>query len=363
MANTRNEIHINQLDNNETTDEQTTAIDNFFADSNKPKEHFFPARGLTERKFEFISDENSVSLFLPGMFKRPCTKGNFHFAVLADKPLAKGNSEVFEIAATFKKEGNKYVYKKKLPHPTKPLRIVKLKFGSQNSALQEYLNTIAANATFLRMKSPLFFDNHSYTIMDKLPGEDLVDYINRDREKNKPLFFTTLERIDMSIALLKALMVLHRFGTHRDIKPENIKILKMNGQYLIYFFDFETFLPKGEKSKDFCGTEVYRAPEILNGEYVDYRADDHSLAIILGLIFRADPRGHKDSASSYNFPGLFNNIHDFDPETKQALKEAIFKLYEVNRNLRASKEDTLKVFDEARATLLNVNQNNRQLRK
>jgi diguanylate cyclase (GGDEF)-like protein len=76
--------------------------------------------------------------------------------------------------------------------------------------------------------------------------------------------------------LLGALGAIHRQGlVHGDIKPENIRLLPSG---LIKLMDFGLMARAGASASP-KGTLAYMAPEILNGERIDARADLYALGI------------------------------------------------------------------------------------
>ena len=70
---------------------------------------------------------------------------------------------------------------------------------------------------------------------------------------------------------------------HRDLKPENIMFIRENsGQIKIKLIDFGLAIMhnKREGVKK-GGTAGYVAPEILNNEIYDYKADLYSAAVVM----------------------------------------------------------------------------------
>lgn len=113
-----------------------------------------------------------------------------------------------------------------------------------------------------------------FIVMEKLPGENL-SFI----QKNKGPF-SLIETRKILLQLASALQYAHSLGeegiVHRDIKPSNIVLDKNGG---IKLTDFGVAGPPRDKDVNIEGTPSYLAPEIINGEAVDYRADIYSLGV------------------------------------------------------------------------------------
>lgn len=113
-----------------------------------------------------------------------------------------------------------------------------------------------------------------FIVMEKLPGENLSEI-----QKSKgPFSLPETRRILLQLA--RALQYAHDLGeegiVHRDIKPSNIVLDKNGG---IKLTDFGVAGPPRNKDVNIEGTPSYLAPEIINGEAVDNRADIYSLGV------------------------------------------------------------------------------------
>ena len=93
--------------------------------------------------------------------------------------------------------------------------------------------------------------------------------------------------IALASQIADALDTAHEHGlVHRDVKPGNVLIARQRGREHCYLADFgltkqsasETGLPETEQ---FVGTPDYVAPELIEGEAADGRADQYSLACLL----------------------------------------------------------------------------------
>lgn len=81
--------------------------------------------------------------------------------------------------------------------------------------------------------------------------------------------------------VLEALIYLHTRGCiHRDLKPENL-LLDSRGYIKLADFGFAKSLDHCEKTRTFCGTPEYVAPEIIKGNGYDRAVDHWALGILM----------------------------------------------------------------------------------
>jgi serine/threonine protein kinase len=120
-------------------------------------------------------------------------------------------------------------------------------------------------------------DGIYYIVMDYAPGGTLKDLLRRG-----PL---AIERA-LSIAeqIAEALDYAHRQGViHRDVKPSNI-LLTVDGRPQLTDFGIAKALYEHEqltRTGTSIGTPEYMAPEQIDGQSVDGRADIYALGIVL----------------------------------------------------------------------------------
>lgn len=126
-------------------------------------------------------------------------------------------------------------------------------------------------------------------IMDELAGQTLQELAGNISLAEVPILVSSL---------CQQLAHLHRLGfVHTDLKPTNIFILGNESDYAARLLDFgfaQSWLgDPAEPARVRGGTPGLVAPEVVNGWYVDGRADQYSLGKMLGHLFPElveDPR-------------------------------------------------------------------------
>jgi len=114
-----------------------------------------------------------------------------------------------------------------------------------------------------------------FIVMEKLHGQDLAEIL-----KQKGAFGLSQTREILS-QVASALQYAHNLGdkgiVHRDIKPSNI-VVDAYGN--IKLTDFGIAGPPRDKEVNIEGTPSYLAPEIINGDRFDGRADIYALGVM-----------------------------------------------------------------------------------
>lgn len=87
--------------------------------------------------------------------------------------------------------------------------------------------------------------------------------------------------------LVMALEDMHRNKiVHRDLKPENLILASKESDFDIKIADFglASFVKEGELLTLRCGTPGYAAPELLNNEGYNEKADIFSAGILMFIL-------------------------------------------------------------------------------
>ncbi|KAJ1979414.1 hypothetical protein H4R34_002838 [Dimargaris verticillata] len=148
-------------------------------------------------------------------------------------------------------------------------------------------NIADTNHPFL-MKLRYSFQNEGqlFLVLDYLPGGDIATQLARHYK------FTEDRCRFYAAEILLGLEQLHQMGiVYRDLKPENM-LLDRQGHILLTDFGLSKQLPVERmdaqglpqyrrRTKTFCGTAEYLAPEMLRGDYYDQGIDFWSLGTCL----------------------------------------------------------------------------------
>jgi len=123
-------------------------------------------------------------------------------------------------------------------------------------------------------------------VMDYVEGDKLFNHITRHKILSERSTAYIMKQIFLMLHYLEEQDIIHR-----DIKPENIlfsKDEKNNLNLKLIDFGLGTHHKKRDMIKK-CGTAGYVAPEILNGEAYDFKADIYSAGIIMYICLLGRP--------------------------------------------------------------------------
>ncbi|CAM2068683.1 Serine/threonine protein kinase [Sulfidibacter corallicola] len=129
------------------------------------------------------------------------------------------------------------------------------------------------------------YQEHAYSVMEFLDGPSLEQYLR----KKSPL--RVGEGLRLALQVLQGLSEAHRHRQiHRDVKPANV-MLNAKGEAVLLDFG----LVRGVRAQELTqagallGTPRYMAPEQINGQRGDHRADIYSLGIMLYEMLLGEP--------------------------------------------------------------------------
>ncbi|EAR91942.2 Serine/Threonine kinase domain protein (macronuclear) [Tetrahymena thermophila SB210] len=129
---------------------------------------------------------------------------------------------------------------------------------------------------------------------------NLLDYVYH--KKNHIL--EEKEAVDLFLQILNGFQSIHEKGIiHRDLKLENVLIqdgiIKIADFGLAKKLDNSPTSTKEHLARSFCGTKAYLAPEVLMGNYYDYKVDIWSLGVLLFvMLFFQFPFGSRQDNPS-----------------------------------------------------------------
>ncbi|CAI2163432.1 3495_t:CDS:2 [Funneliformis geosporum] len=118
--------------------------------------------------------------------------------------------------------------------------------------------------------------NQLFLVLDYYPGGDIATQLAKWHK------FDDARCLFYAAEIVLGIEELHRLGiVYRDLKPENILIGRDGHIVLTDFGLSKQFEPNWQKTKTFCGTAEYLAPEIIRAEEYSYPVDWWSLGTLL----------------------------------------------------------------------------------
>ena len=242
--------------------------------------------------------------------------------------LGKGAYGLVKLA-TFKKTGEKFavkIYEKtRLTDPTKRANV-----NREISILKKihHTNTIS----LVKM-----IENSEYVHLftEFVPGSSLYSYLSK--QPCKKLNETTCKSIFKQI--IGAINYCHSIKiSHRDIKLENILINNKE----VKLIDFGFAIANQTKSRTFCGTPSYMAPELVNrDEYSPFAVDIWALGVLLFAMLCGKFPFHEKHENSL-YAAIRTGRYEIPDSVSESAKELICLMLCVNSEHRGNSEQILR---------------------
>ena len=181
-------------------------------------------------------------------------------------------------------------------------------------------------------------NNYCYFIMEYMPGGNIYTLIKKDT--------STKFNIQLIASIMKdvisATYFLHNMNPiiiHRDIKPENV-LLNENMQAKLTDFGWSTYMQDNIKRLTICGTPIYLAPEIINGQGHDEKVDIWCIGVLLFelLTGKVPFQGNNVDQVKYNIRSLKIS---WPREMDRDGADLISRILKYNPNERISLEQML----------------------
>ena len=170
-------------------------------------------------------------------------------------------------------------------------------------------------------------EGQTFIVMAYYDGETLKRKLTRGRLKVE-------QALEIAAQIADGLAKAHDNGiVHRDIKPANIMISREGS---VKILDFGLAKLAGEtrltKTGSAVGTLMYMAPEQVQGQDVDARADIWALGVLLHEMITGVPpfRGEHEGALLYEIisaepPSMADVVPDLEPELQQLVSRCLEK--------------------------------------
>ena len=184
-----------------------------------------------------------------------------------------------------------------------------------------------------------FEDNtNCYLLMEFIEGGELYSYIPEDGQPK----LSTDQIATIVRDVISAIYYLHNMKPqiiHRDIKPENI-LIGANMIAKLTDFGWSTYIKPGDVRNSICGTPVYMAPEMINGNGHDGKIDIWCVGVLLFELLTGEQAwaGENIETVKYNIC----NLRICWPENMNSFAaDLISKILKSNPKERISLEEIL----------------------
>jgi serine/threonine protein kinase len=176
-------------------------------------------------------------------------------------------------------------------------------------------------------------ENNFYLILEYCEGGDLGSFI----KKHGPVSESVAQRWTQQI--VEGFKALHRKNIiHRDLKLQNILMTEASTQAGLKLADFglSRFL-EDDLAKTWVGTPLYMAPEIINLQEYDGKADIWSLGLVLYELLTGELpiKVHKRE----QIPAAQKNIRHFPESLSEECRALLGRLLEYDHSARISFEE------------------------
>ena len=235
----------------------------------------------------------------------------------------------------------------KIEYVCKNIDLTSLNKENEKSALNEvrvlkkckHPNIILFKEAFITRKPKRIL----HLITEYADNGDLEQIKKNQKQKNE--YFEEKTIINWLIQICLALKYIHELHViHRDIKPSNIFLTK-KGIIKIGDFGISKILAKGhKKTKTQIGTCSYMAPEVIESEKYDFKADIWSLGITLFelITFHFPFKGNNEFGLMMNIINGRKNMSINNINGYQYSEELI---YIINRMIQKKPEDRPTIAD------------------
>lgn len=228
------------------------------------------------------------------------------------------------------------------------LKMISLEQNDDGEAIQRFISEFALisqiqHPNVARIYAQGFSGAHAYISMEYFPSGDLRRLI--DDGMSADLAVATLMQVAAGLSAI------HEVGiVHRDMKPDNVMI-RADGSLALADFGIamhtETKLNQTEKGIVF-GTPSYIAPEQVQGEDVDARADIYSLGVMFFEMLTGRKPFRATNPQALIFQHLSMPVPDLPPELAR-FNPLIHKMMAKSANDRHA--NALQVIDDVMAVV------------
>ena len=220
-------------------------------------------------------------------------------------------------------------------------RIIKSKiFDKKRILIEAEISMRLKNQNILNYYE-IYEDDYYISYVMENGDMDLFDFIKRCPLGRIP----DPVAIDLIYQILNAISYLHENNIiHCDIKPENFVIVfDKNNNPIVKLLDFGNAIYKNKykiESKNFRGTEFYKAPEIFGNSYFNEKVDEWGVGIIMFMMLTGTEPFKETGNLENNIK--FENVN-FNKIGNQILREINEKLLCRDPNKRISAKEGMMI--------------------
>jgi len=195
----------------------------------------------------------------------------------------------------------------------------------------------------ISLKETFDTETELYLVMELVTGGELFDKIIEEGAYSETKACLCVQKI------LSAVEYLHELNiVHRDLKPTNLLLKDPNDLTDVKLADFglSKLLSDDILMHTACGTPIYVAPEVLNGEGYDKEVDLWSVGVIMYILLCGFPPFFDDTNDITNlFEQILSGVYDFpEPywdDVSASAKDLIGRLLVVEPKNRLSATQAL----------------------
>ncbi|KAK8839529.1 hypothetical protein M9Y10_031888 [Tritrichomonas musculus] len=202
---------------------------------------------------------------------------------------------------------------------------------------------------FYGFSSKDFVDQQNVTIfMEFAEKGSLADYLDKSRKGLSDVLFDNTVRQIILVGIARGMMHLHQNGViHRDLKPGNI-LLDKDMRPHITDFGLSKINNNLSSQSQQCGTSIYMAPEVHEGNHYNGKADIYSFGILMyEVVTDSIPyplfQSGKLSALKFTNKIVYENYRpEFTVPVKKSIKNLIERCWLKNPIERPTFEEIFK---------------------
>jgi serine/threonine protein kinase len=238
------------------------------------------------------------------------------------------------LALTRSRRGEQLCVLKKFGNPRSRFSAEQVRENQERFRRESEISLALLHPCIGRTLSSVADGPESYLVQEFIDGMTLDQLVSSLTTDSEHLAIPLVAHIAAQIA--RALDYVHDYRglglVHRDLTPSNVMLAQSGDVKVIDFGIAKATLADDSLTRPhvLVGKPLWTAPEVVDGQKVDRRADLYALGLLFWhLLSRQDPEGHLDaSGGSLPPPSTFN------PEVSSAIDGIVQRAIHANPNRR-----------------------------